>query len=125
MTNKLEIYKCEICGNIVQIFEEGAGELVCCGEEMKLLEPQREESELGEKHIPEFSEREGRRYVAVLKHPMVKEHYIEFIETYTKDKNELHVKFFHPEERAEMDITELPHEMNAIEYCNIHNLWGN
>ena len=56
---------------------------------------------------------------------MVKEHYIEFIETYTKDKNELHVKFFHPEERAEMDITNFPQDMNAIEYCNIHNLWGN
>ena len=125
MTNKLEIYKCDICGNIVQVFKEGAGELVCCGKTMKLLEPQKEETELGEKHIPEFEEREGKRYVSVLKHPMVKEHYIEFIETYTKDKNEIKIMFFHPEERAEMDITELPHELSAIEYCNIHDLWEN
>ena len=56
---------------------------------------------------------------------MVKEHYIEFIEIYTEDKNELRVKFFHPEEKAEIDITDFPKGTNALEYCNIHSLWRN
>ena len=53
---KLEIYKCHVCGNIVQVLLNGMGELVCCGENMKHLEPQFEENELGEKHVPQIIE---------------------------------------------------------------------
>ena len=87
MTEKLQIYKCEICGNIIQVMHEGADALVCCREEMKLLPIQHDMTELGEKHTPKFEESESNRIVSVAGHPMTEEHYIEFIQVYTKDKN--------------------------------------
>lgn len=125
MTEKLEIYKCEICGNIVQVLASAQGNLVCCGEEMKLQEIQYSENELGEKHTPKIKEYNAKKIVGVVGHPMIDEHYIQFIETYTEDKNELHLKFFYPNENPEMEISFMPENIKSIEYCNIHKLWGN
>ena len=118
------IYKCNICGNLVQILEEGDGNLVCCGQEMKLMGIQYDSNELGEKHTPKIEIKEGEKFVNVIGHPMTDEHYIQFIETYTKDKNELHLKFFYPNEIPEMRAALEGDEFNSIEYCNIHHLWG-
>jgi len=126
MTIKLQIYKCSICGNIVQILQEGEGNLICCGKEMELLPIQYDKNELGEKHTPKIEIKDGKKYVNVIGHPMTDEHYIQFIETYSKDKNELHLKFFYPNEVPEVEVggTYKNGEFNAIELCNIHNLWG-
>ena len=125
MTIKLQIYKCEICGNIVQVLHHGDGNLVCCGQEMKLLSIQYDSDEIGEKHRPKTEEKDGRKIVHVVGHPMTEEHYIEFIETYTDNKDELHLKFFKPNEIPEMDISFFGgRKVNSVEYCNIHNLWG-
>lgn len=127
MTIKLQIYKCPICGNIVQILNEGDGNLVCCGKEMELMPIQYDTNELGEKHTPKVEIKDGKKYVSVIGHPMTKEHYIQFIETYTKDKNELHLKFFYPDEVPEMKVgvnVGTNQDFNSIEFCNIHNLWG-
>ncbi len=51
MTKRLQIYKCEICGNIVEVLHTGAGELVCCGQPMTLLE-EKTEDRMKEKHVP-------------------------------------------------------------------------
>ena len=123
MTIKLQIYKCNICGNIVQILQEGDGNLICCGKEMNLMGIQYDTDELGEKHTPKIEIKNGKKYVNVIGHPMTKEHYIQFIETFTKDKKELHLKFFTPDELPEMEINS-DGDFNAIEYCNIHHLWG-
>lgn len=124
MTEKLELYKCNICGNLVQVILSGAGELVCCGEPMQHLEPQREEtSELGEKHTPVIEEREGERFVTLKYHPMIPEHYIQFIEVYPKDKSALHLKYLNPGETAEFNITGFEEDVDALELCNIHGLW--
>lgn len=123
MTVKLQIYKCDICGNLVQVLQEGDGNLVCCGKEMELMGIQYDSDELGEKHKPKIEIKEGKKFVNVIGHPMTEEHYIQFIESYTKDKNELHLKFFKPNEIPEME-NKLEGEFNSIEYCNIHNLWG-
>ncbi len=123
MTIKLQIYKCNICGNLVQILQEGDGNLVCCGKEMELMGIQYDTNELGEKHTPKIEIKEGKKFVNVFGHPMSEEHYIQFIETYTKDKKELHLKFFNPNESPEMEA-KLEGDFNSIEYCNIHNLWG-
>ena len=125
MTEKLEIYKCNICGNIVQILQSGPGNLICCGEEMELLQMQYKKDELGEKHIPKFEIEENSKRIKIYPHPMTKEHYIQFIEAYTPNKNELHLKFFKPEEIPTMDISYLKEDITALEYCNIHGLWGN
>lgn len=124
MSIKLQIYKCNICGNIVQILHEGDGNLICCGEEMKLQRIQYDTTELGEKHTPSVEFKDNKKYVNVITHPMSEEHHIEFIETFKRDKSELHLKFFKPNEVPEMDITFMGDDVNSIEYCNIHNLWG-
>ena len=103
MTVKFQIYKCNICGNLVQILEEGDGNLVCCGREMELMGIQYDTNELGEKHTPKIEIKEGKKFVNVIGHPMSNEHYIQFIETYTKDKNEVHIKFFKPNEVPEKE----------------------
>ena len=123
MTLKLQIYKCNICGNLVQVLQEGDGNLVCCGKEMELIGIQYDTNELGEKHTPKIEIKDGKKYVNVIGHPMTDEHYIQFIETYTKDKNELHLKFFYPNQVPEME-SKLEGEFSSIEYCNIHHLWG-
>ena len=64
MTEILQIYRCGICGNVVQVLSEGADALVCCGEAMELLEIQHDTNELGEKHSPKLEERDGRRFVS-------------------------------------------------------------
>jgi len=126
MTIRLQIYKCNICGNLIQILQEGDGNLVCCGREMELMPIQYDTNELGEKHTPKIEIKEGKMFVNVIGHPMTEEHYIQFIETYTKDKSEVHLKFFKPEEIPEK-IPGLSDKegFNSIEFCNIHHLWGN
>lgn len=123
-TEKLQLYKCPICGNLVQVILPGAGELVCCGEPMKLLKIQHDTSEIGEKHAPKMDFRENKKFVQVISHPMQLEHYIQFIEVYTKDKNELHLKYFKPNDVPEFDISYLKDDIEAVEHCNIHGLWG-
>jgi len=125
MTVKLQIYKCNICGNLVQVLQEGDGNLICCGKEMELMGIQYDTTELGEKHTPKIEIKEGKTFVNVIGRPMTDEHYIQFIETFTKDKNELHLKFFKPNEIPEMETrVNNDNGFNSIEYCNIHNLWG-
>lgn len=123
MTLKLQIYKCNICGNIVQILHEGDGNLVCCGKEMELMVIQSDSDETGEKHKPKTEFKENKRFVNVFGHPMTNVHYIQFIESYTSDKNELQIKFFKPDELPEMEV-KIDGDINTIELCNIHNLWG-
>ena len=123
-TEKLQLYKCAICGNLVQVILDGTGELVCCGQPMHLLSPQQDSGMLGEKHAPIIEFRENKKFVQVKSHPMSNEHYIQFIETYKKDKTELHLKYLHPDDIAEFDITFLPEDIESVEFCNIHGLWG-
>ena len=124
MTVKLQIYKCEICGNLVQVLCEGDGNLVCCGQEMELQNVQYDTTELGEKHTPKVVTKDGKKFVNVIAHPMSEEHYIQLIETFTDDKKEVHIKFFEPVDVPEMDISFFGDDINSIEYCNIHKLWG-
>lgn len=126
MTEKLEIYKCHICGNLIQVILNGVGELVCCGQPMEHLIPHKEEgNELAEKHTPVIEQEENSRFVRLKYHPMIPEHYIQFIEVYPKDKSRLYLKYFNPNEPAEFEITHFEENMDALEYCNIHGLWIN
>ena len=124
MTEKLQLYKCHVCGNLVQVILNGIGELVCCGQPMEHLKPHKEESnELTEKHTPVVEQDENGRFVRLKYHPMTQEHYIEFIEVYPKDKSRLYLKYLKPDEKAEFDITHLEENVEALEHCNIHGLW--
>ena len=103
------------------------GELVCCGEKMQHLIPNVAEADanLSEKHIPTIEQEEDKKYVRLKLHPMIPEHYIQFIEVYPKDKSRLYVKFLEPSEPAELEITHFEENIEALEHCNIHGLWRN
>lgn len=121
MTNHLEFYRCEICGNIVQIMHKGDGELVCCGKPMTLLTVHAKEDEKQEKHVPVFIDNGVK--VGSAPHPMMEEHYIEFIESISPDKKDIRIKFLSPCSEPKMNINPDADYSTALEYCNIHGLW--
>ena len=125
MAKQNKIYRCEICGNIVQVVHSGAGTLVCCGKDMTQL-VERSVDEGLEKHVPviEISENKAVVKVGSVSHPMEESHFIEFIQLVI-DGN-IYTKYLKPGELPEA-IFELPEnysEIYAIEYCNIHGLWS-
>ena len=125
MTKKLELYRCSICGNLVQVMIEGEGELVCCGEPMKLLTPQNIEvdEQLLEKHTPIIKVDSIMTKVVVPEHPMVNTHYIEFLQTVSNDKDEVRTKFLYPGSEAVMRVETTNKNIKAPSYCNIHGLY--
>ena len=122
MAEHLDFYKCEICGTIIQVFNRGDGELVCCGKPMTYIQPHTIENEMKEKHIPVFVS-ENKIQVGSVLHPMTEEHHIKFIETVSKDNKRIEVQFLSHNELPEMQITKNPNEITPFEYCNIHGLW--
>jgi superoxide reductase len=122
MTRKGQIYKCEICGNIVEVLDEGAGQLVCCGEPMKLME-EKTEDEGKEKHVPiiERNEEGVKIKVGSVPHPMTEEHYIEWIEISTEKGTSK--KFLKPGDLPEAVFPVKAQNIYARIYCNIHGLW--
>ena len=122
MTERLQVYKCDICGNIVEVLHSGVGQLVCCGQPMRLLEEQMEEKG-NEKHLP-VVEKSGdmvKVKVGSIQHPMEENHYIEWIEIVTDDQ--VLRKFLQPGENPEAKF-KVGKTFQAREYCNIHGLWA-
>ena len=121
---KLQVYKCNVCGNIVEVLHVGGGQLVCCGQPMELLEERTADSS-NEKHVP-FIERVDGKYVVKVgenqAHPMEEKHFIEWIELIVDGI--VYRKFLIPGEEpmAEFEVPE-GREVYAREYCNIHGLW--
>ena len=101
MTQKLELYRCNVCKNIVEVVLEGEGALVCCGEPMELLKPGTTDGAT-EKHVPVIDfECEGvgvKIRVGEFPHPMEPEHYIQFIEAISKSKKTIHREYLYPGE---------------------------
>ena len=122
MAKRLEVYKCELCGNIVEVLDGGAGQLVCCGKPMSLLE-ERTADAATEKHVPVIEKSEGKIIVKVgsVPHPMEEGHYIEWIELLADGK--AYRQFLNPgdEPQAVFEIT--ADNVSAREYCNKHGLW--
>jgi superoxide reductase len=122
MTIKNQIYRCPICGNIVEVLHVGAGELVCCGQPMILMDPKTED--VGqEKHLPIIEKSEGKITVKIgsIPHPMEEAHYIEWIEL-TAD-NKVYKKFLKPGDTPEAIFEITADNISARAYCNIHGLW--
>ena len=123
MTKLREIYKCEICGNVVEVLHTGVGKLVCCGQPMKLMEEKSEDSSI-EKHVPYIEKTEKGIVVKVgqnEEHPMTNEHYIEWIQVIADDIS--HRKFLKPGDKPRAEFEVKADEIEAREYCNIHGLW--
>jgi superoxide reductase len=122
MTEQKQIYKCEKCGNIVEVLHPGAGELVCCGEPMSLQKENTVEA-AAEKHVPviEKTEKGFRVKVGAVTHPMEEEHYIEWIEVMADGKS--YRKFLKPGDNPEAEFCLEAENITAREYCNLHRLW--
>ncbi len=123
---KLQVYKCEICGNVVEVLNVGGGELTCCGQPMTLLEEKTADTSL-EKHVPYIERLENGYLVKVGKetaHPMEENHYITWIELIVDGV--VHRKHLKPGDKPEV-FFEVPEgkEVKAREYCNLHGLWSN
>ena len=118
-----KIYKCERCGNIVDVLHEGPGALVCCGVEMVLMEANSVDA-ANEKHVPIIEKTDNGIIVKVgeVDHPMADEHYIEWIEIINGDYSQK--KFLKPGEKPQAEFY-VPFNENlvAISYCNLHGLW--
>jgi superoxide reductase len=124
MAEQRQIYKCEKCGNIVEILHAGEGALVCCGEEMALLHANSIDA-AQEKHVPVI-EKKGATYtvkVGSVPHPMEKEHYIEFIELMTEAR--VYRAYLDPGKKPEASFDVQGEVLGAREYCNVHGLWKN
>jgi len=123
-----EIYKCPICGNIVEITHIGGGELVCCGKPMELLEEKLEHQEFSmEKHVPILEKTKCgiKVKIASVLHPMDYNHFIEFIEVVTND-NKIGRKYLKPGDLPEAEFNiEFEKVSYVREYCNLHGLWRN
>ena len=127
MTKIGEMYKCEICGNIVSVIDVGGGTLVCCGQEMNLLEVKTEAQEGKEKHVPVLSIDGDKVTVKVgsVEHPMEDNHYIQLIQV-VKDGLVIACKRLKPGQKPEATFyLEDTEGLKARELCTIHGLWTN
>ena len=139
MAKKLQIYKCSVCGNIVEVLHGGAGELVCCGKPMELLDEKTADAAT-EKHVPVIEKIDGGYKVKVgsVPHPMEEKHYIEWIELLADGK--AYRQFLEPGDAPEaiFSLTTAEYDsdlkcivmkdiktmtVSAREYCNVHGLW--
>jgi superoxide reductase len=122
MAVRLEIYKCSICGNIVEVLDGGKGELVCCGQPMeKLTEKTADQGK--EKHVPVIEKTADGYKVKVgsVPHPMEEKHYIEWIEIIADGKT--YRQYLAPGMVPEAAFCIKAERVTAREHCNVHGLW--
>jgi superoxide reductase len=122
MTERFQVYKCELCGNIVEVLHTGAGKLVCCGEPMKLVTANTVDA-TQEKHVPVIEPQGDQVVVKVgsVAHPMEEKHFIEWIELIAD--GQLYRQFLAPGDAPEATFPARGQSMTAREYCSLHGLW--
>lgn len=122
MTKRMEVYRCAVCGNIVEVLHAAPGQLVCCGQPMTLLEENSVDAAT-EKHVPVIEKIEGgyRVKVGEVEHPMLEKHYIERIELVEGDK--VQRRYLKPGDKPEAVFMTDATEVYAREYCNLHGQW--
>jgi len=122
MTKRRQVYRCNVCGNIVVVLVPGAGTLVCCGQPMELLAEKTED--VGkEKHVPVVERTSTGVLVKVgsVAHPMEEKHYIQWIEVHVDGK--VYRAFLKPGDKPEAEFPITSGSLEIREYCNIHGLW--
>ena len=122
MTKKLEVYKCEVCGNIVEVLHTGAGSLVCCGKPMKLQDENVTDA-AREKHVPvvEKTDLGFTVRVGTVAHPMEDRHHIEWVELVADGR--AYRQFLDPGELPEAVFRVDVERVSVRAYCNLHGLW--
>ena len=124
MIAKNQVYKCGVCGNMVEVLFAGGGELVCCGQPMNLLEEKTADSST-EKHVPVIEKVSGGYKVTVgsTLHPMTEEHFIQWIELIADGR--VYKEFLKPGDQPVAEFAVDATTVTAREYCNLHGLWKN
>lgn len=122
MTKLGEVYKCNVCGNIVEVVHAGEGELVCCKKPMELMKENTVDASK-EKHVPVIEKTDGSVKVKIgsVPHPMEEKHYIEWIELMADGRS--YRKFLNPGDAPEAEFEIKATDIKARAYCNIHGLW--
>jgi len=122
MTQRLEVYKCGVCGNIIDVLHQGAGQLVCCGQPMTCLKENTVDA-AKEKHVPVIEKIQGGMKVKVgsVAHPMEEKHFIEWIEIVADGKS--YRQFLKPGQTPEATFMIEAASVSAREYCNLHGHW--
>jgi superoxide reductase len=121
-TQRLEVYKCGVCGIISEVLDGGAGQMICCGEPMMKLEAKTEDKGQ-EKHVPVIEKVDGGIKVKVgsVEHPMEDKHFIEWIEVLVDGK--AWRQFLAPGQKPEAVFPIESDNVEVREYCNVHGLW--
>jgi len=122
VSKRLQVFRCEVCGNIVEVLRVGAGELVCCGQPMTLLTENTIDASK-EKHVPVIEKTADGVKVKIgsIPHPMKEKHCIQWIELIVDDKT--YIAFLKPGQAPEATFSVKGTAMTAREYCNLHGLW--
>lgn len=122
MAQKMAVYKCELCGNIVEVLTAGGAELMCCGQEMKMQAENTTDAAV-EKHVPVLEKKDGGWQVSVgsVDHPMTADHYIEWIELIAGDT--VYRQFLSPDDKPVAFFKLDAEGVTARAYCNLHGLW--
>jgi superoxide reductase len=122
MTKRSEVYKCSVCGNIVEVVHASGGTLVCCGKDM-VLQKENTVDASKEKHIPVIEKKDNGILVKIgsIAHPMEETHYIEWIELIADDN--VYRKYLKPGVAPEAFFDIKADKVLAREYCNLHGLW--
>ncbi len=122
MTKLKQVYKCSLCGNIVEVLHEAGGELVCCGQAMALLAENTVDASR-EKHVPAIEKTDNGYLVKVgsIAHPMEEKHFIEWIELIADNK--IYRKHLKPGDAPEAEFCIKADKVEVREYCNLHGLW--
>jgi superoxide reductase len=122
MAEQLQVYKCEVCGNITEVLHGAKGGLSCCGEPM-VLQVENTVDAAKEKHVPVIEKTDSGVKVKVgeVAHPMDDDHYIEWIELIAD--GETHIKFLAPGAAPEAEFAVTGEALTAREYCTKHGLW--
>lgn len=122
MTNQFEVYKCKKCGNIVYVLYSGEGSLMCCEENMKLLQEGVSDG-VKEKHVPVIEKvADGYKVsVGAVPHPMEDAHYIQWLELIADDRR--YLRFMHPGQAPVAEFCVKADKVSAREYCNLHGHW--
>ena len=122
MADQMGIYKCSVCGNVVEVIHAGGGELVCCGQPMQKITENTTDAAV-EKHVPTLEKKNGGWQVNVgsVDHPMTAEHYIEWIELLVGDN--VYRAFLKPGDKPAAFFAVNADAVTARAYCNLHGLW--
>ncbi len=119
---KNQVYKCGVCGNIVEVLTVGGGELVCCNQPMELLSEKTQDAG-NEKHVPVIAKTDNgyRVKVGSIPHPMEDKHYINWVELIADGI--VYRKNLKPGQTPEAEFCVSEEKVTAREYCNLHGLW--